>query len=105
MWATAHKRPFTLATSRMRGMSPAQLFDAANWRRLQQVAARKVKPLVWLLKCARALGGGGAGLFFPGQGQREGGHAGTPAPGGREVVGGLFLGEAGAALPSAPTPP
>jgi hypothetical protein len=49
-WAAAHRRPFTLATGRMRGMAPTMAFDANECARLKGVAARKVAPLAWLLR-------------------------------------------------------
>ncbi|GBF96748.1 hypothetical protein Rsub_09490, partial [Raphidocelis subcapitata] len=56
MWVSAHRRGFTLATGRLRGMDPSKPFDQAECDRLKRVAGKKVKPLAWLL---RRMGGKG----------------------------------------------
>jgi hypothetical protein len=50
LWCTAHRRPFTLAMGRARGMDPHMKYDEAAWRRHMRSASNKVNTIVWLLR-------------------------------------------------------
>ncbi|GBF91008.1 hypothetical protein Rsub_03863 [Raphidocelis subcapitata] len=50
LWCTAHKRPFTMAFSRARGMPPDQKYDEQAWRKHMKSATSKCNTLTWVLR-------------------------------------------------------